>query len=79
MTAEKLPTGIKPEDILPELPKAAPNIQYKIEKFDDCERDYFQRLLVACRGNISKAVYLSGVPRSTIYRKIAIYKIQRPN
>lgn len=79
MTAEKLPIGIKREEILPDLPKAAPNVQYKIERFDDCERDYIQRLLTASRGNILQAVRLSGLSRTTIYRKIAQYGVTRPN
>lgn len=79
MTAEKPKTDIKQSDILPTLPMAPANIQFKIERYDDNEADYFRRLMVACRGNMSAASRLSGLCRATIYVKIAKYKIGKPN
>ena len=78
-----LPTGIREvqnvivteKNVLPKLPKKP----HAVEKFVDCERDYFQRLLHACQGNICAAVQMSGIGRSTIYRKIADYGIKRYN
>jgi len=67
------------KDIIPILPKSQPNIHYKIERFEDCEKDYYQRLLHACKGNIDQASILSGLARATIYRNIAKYGIKRYN
>lgn len=51
----------------------------KIETAKENERDYITRLLHVAKGNIFEAVRLSGLGRATIYRKIAQYKITRPN
>lgn len=51
----------------------------KIEPFKLCERDYFQRLMTVAKGNMDKAVELSGLSKTTIYRKIAEHGVQRPH
>ena len=62
-----------------ELASAKKTEPTAIETFEEYEKLYFQRLLFVCKGNICEAVRVSGLARATIYRKIAYFKIQRPN
>lgn len=61
-----------------ELPIGS-QLQPKIESAEQNERDYLQRLLYICKGNIEMASRVSGWSRTTIYRKISFYGVQRTN
>ncbi|MDO8787950.1 MAG: sigma-54 dependent transcriptional regulator [Sulfuritalea sp.] len=66
-TLHLFPTGEHADNTVPaDAAVATAALAYQVAR-SDFEREYFQRLLDAARGNMSEAARLSGIPRQNLY------------
>lgn len=73
ITREDLASAIDPPDLEMDTPKDMADQ----ESLPD-EKTMIQRALVQCRGNQTKAARMLGMDRSTLWRKLKKYGLQRP-
>lgn len=69
-----LPAGIY-EGVQQPLKEAFPAIENYCMSFEEMEKRSIEEALRSCQGNRVKAAQLLGIARSTLYRKMELYKI----